>query len=290
MYFRKSDIDYTVYRFLRVFKKHNPHSKIIFEIPTYPYYKENFHGIKDFPMFLKDVVNHSKFRRCVDRIVTYSADNKIWGIKTIVTKNGFDFIKVMLPQREPNEDINVIEVSSPAEWHGYDRFIKGMGEYYKNGGNRNIVFHMVGAGAEVTNYEKLIARYDLQDHVILYGNRFGDELKSIYQKSYIGLDCLARHRSNNSTNSSLKSREYAAYGIPIISSVPIDFAPRNWKYLMSVEADESPIDMNKVISFYDGFYQEQQTGDIAKEIRNLAQGRCDMSVTMKKNVDFIEEE
>lgn len=288
IYFRKSDIDYTVYRFLKGIKKNNPSCKIIFEIPTYPYEKENFHGKKDLPMLWKDRLNHNRFRKCVDRIVTFSDDPTIWNVQTITTKNGVDFSTIPIQQREYDGDaVNLIEVSSPAYWHGYDRVLEGIGRYYQNGGKRNIIFHIVGDGAEVEEYKKIIEKYNIYKHVIFYGNRFGEELHSIYKRAFVGIDSLGRHRSGNSTNSSLKSREYAAYGLPIVSAVPIDFADENWEYAYKVPADDTPLDMEKLIMFMDFVYRGRDCNKVAESIREYALSRCDISVTMRPIVNYL---
>lgn len=291
IYFRKSDIDYTVYKFLRDIKRNNPKCKIIFEIPTYPYEKENFHGKKDFPMLLKDRINHKKFEKCVDRIVTFSDDSSIWNIPTIMTKNGVDFTKITFSSRisKPDE-INLIEVSSPAYWHGYDRLLEGLGNYYQHGGDKNIIFHIVGDGGEIQKYKELVEKYNLKEHVVFYGNRFGDELKHIYEKAYVGIDSLGRHRSNNTTNSSLKSREYAAYGLPIISTVPIDFAEVNWKYGLRVPADDSPIDIEQLIKFYENVYSSKDCAAVGVAVREYAKSRCDISITMRPIIKYLIEE
>ena len=70
----------------------------------------------------------------VDRIYTYSEDNQIWGIPTICSSNGIDFDLVSIRKVEKKrESINLIAVAGLAKWHGYDRILRGMGEYYKEG-------------------------------------------------------------------------------------------------------------------------------------------------------------
>lgn len=291
IYMRRPNIDRSVVNLFKKIKRNNPKTKIIFEIPTYPYIPEIMANglLKESVFIIKDFVNHNLFRKYVDLITTYSPDTEIWGVKALPLKNGVDFSSISMPVRHTKENtIEVIEVSCPNYWHGYDRFLAGMDEYYKNGGTRNIVFHMVGDGMAVPQYHKLVKEYHLEDHVIIYGNKSGVELKKIYERSFIGLDGLARHRSGNTTNSSLKSREYAAYGLPFVSSVDIDFADSDWPYVMSVPQDETPIDMSEVIRFYDSIYGGRDCNEVAKEIRDYAESRCDMSVVMQPIIDFIE--
>ena len=291
IYMRRPNIDRSVIELFKKIKRNNPKTKIIFEIPTYPYIPEIMANglLKESVFIIKDFVNHNLFRKYVDLITTYSPDTEIWGVKALPLKNGVDFSSISMPIRHTKENtIEVVEVSCPNYWHGYDRFLAGMGEYYKNGGTRNIIFHMVGDGMAVPQYHKLVKEYHLEEHVIIYGNKSGEELKKIYERSFIGLDGLARHRSGNTTNSSLKSREYAAYGLPFVSSVDIDFADEDWPYVMSVPQDETPIDMNEVIRFHDSIYGGRDCNEVAKEIREYAESRCDMSVVMQPVIDFIE--
>lgn len=290
IYMRRPSIDHSVVSLFKKIKKNNPRTKIIFEIPTYPYIPEIMaNGLfKELPFIIKDYVNHNLFRKYVDLITTFSPDTNIWGVKAMPLKNGVDFSSITMPLRKTIENtIEVIEVSCPNYWHGYDRFLAGMGEYYKNGGTRNIIFHMVGEGMAVPQYHKLVKEYHLEEHVIIYGNKSGSELDEIYKHSLIGLDGLARHRSGNMTNSSLKSREYTAKGIPFVSSVEIDFADNDWPYVMRVPQDETPINMIKVIEFYDKVYGNRDCNEVAKEIRSYAESRCDMQVVMQPIIDYI---
>lgn len=53
--------------------------------------------------------------------------------------------------------------------HGYDRLLVGLGEYYRNGGNRNIYYYIVGDGYEtvMNEYKCIIAEYELGDRVFM---------------------------------------------------------------------------------------------------------------------------
>lgn len=291
IYMRKPPIDCSLVGLFKKIKRHNPKCKIIFEIPTYPYIPEIMKNgiIKELPFIMKDFFNHNRLYKYVDLITTYSPDTKIWGIPALPLKNGVDFSSIVMPARHTKENtIELIEVSCPNFWHGYDRFIVGMGEYYKGGGTRNLIFHMVGDGMTVPQYRQLVKQYNLEEHVIIYGNKSGKELDQIYERAFIGLDGLARHRSGNTTNSSLKSREYAAYGIPFITSVDIDFADKDWPYIMTVPQDDSLINMKDVIKFYDSIYGNNDCNKIASDIRNYAKARCDMKITMQPVIEYIQ--
>jgi hypothetical protein len=71
----------------------------------------------------------------------------------------------------------------------------------------------------------------------------------VFNRADLGIGSLARHRSNVTYIKTLKNREYAARGIPFIySETDTDF--ENMPYILKVPADESPIDIKKIIKKY----------------------------------------
>lgn len=288
IYFRKDVVDYSVYSFLKKIKKNNPEIKILFEVATYPYDAEINHGVKTFPFYLKDIINRNRLHKCVDRIITYSQHDEIFKVKTIKTLNGFDFNSVRIAQYKiSNESINIISVSTNAYWHGYDRFLIGLGEYYRNSGDRNIVFHIVGDGAAIPQYKQIVEKYNIDAHVVFYGKKYGVELDNIYDMCSLAIECLGNHRKDLYLSSSLKSREYAARGLPIITSTSIDFLSDNFKYCFKIPEDESIVDIQSVITFYDEIFRDKSSSEIAQEIRNYAKQRIDMDIVMKPIINFI---
>jgi glycosyltransferase involved in cell wall biosynthesis len=187
-----------------------------------------------------------------------------------------------------NHDINVIAVAVFSFWHGYDRFLRGMGQYYAAGGKRNILLHMVGDGVSMNEYKEIVEKYEIEDKVIFYGQKSGKELDKIYNISNIALECLGSHRKGISISSSLKSREYGAKGLPIITSNKIDYIPDDYKYQLRVPDDESTINMEQVIYFFDRIYQtEGDFEEVNKKIREFAEKNCDISITMRPVVEYI---
>lgn len=293
IYFRKDTVDRTVYKFFRDVKKNNPKCRILLEIPTYPYDKEILRSVKDIPIYLKDVFNRLRFRRYVDRIVTFSSDERIWGIPTIQTINGYNFDEEPLRNVRVMDDwIHVIGVAVFAPWHGYDRFLVGLGQYYRNGGNRKIMVHFVGGGVSVPEYKALVEEYGLQEHVVFHGWKSGEELRKAYDMADISLDMLGRHRTDCYTCSSLKSRETGAKGLPMITACQIDYMPQEYPYRLQVSFDDEPVNIEEVIAFFDSIYVEsgKTAQEIANEIRQFAKQRCSMAIAMKPVVDYLNEE
>lgn len=286
LYIRQVRHDRAFINYLKDIRNQNHDMKIIYEIPTYPYDDESKTTIKNVHLFLKDRYNRKKLKKYVDRIVTFYDNDEIFGISTLKIQNGFDFSSFSC-NTEPlcESAINIIEVSTTAFWHGYDRFIEGLGEYYKNGGKENVVFHMVGYVSQ--EMKNLAEKYHLDNHIVFHGLKSGEALEKIYNSCSLGVDVLGGHRKNYPLSSSLKSREYAARGIPVVTASPVDYMPENYKYQLLEPYDDSPIDINGVLSFYHSVYDEKDIGKIRNEIRIFAQEKCDIQKTLMPVIDYI---
>ena len=103
-----------------------------------------------------------------------------------------------------DDAIHLIGVAEVHLWHGYDRLIAGLGEYYKSAASpRNLIFHIVGGvdpfdlygGGDYPGIQTLIDQYGLQKHVVFHGQLFGEELDKVFNQSCFAIGSLARHRS-----------------------------------------------------------------------------------------------
>ena len=242
--------------FFKQLKKAGIHA--VTEIPTYPYDAE-FVG---FPfqtrMNLKvDQLFRHKLYAQMDAIVTFSDAKEIFGQRTINISNGVDFDSI--PLHKPvitNNELHLIGVAEVHYWHGYDRLIAGIGEYYKNGGKRDVFFHIVGGVAScemhdsmhAPGYIELMEKYHVKDRVIFHGQLFGDELDAVFNQCQFAIGSLARHRSGITVIKTLKNREYATRGIPFIySEQDSDFDDQ--PYVLKAPADESPVEIQQIIDF-----------------------------------------
>ncbi len=283
IYFRKPVIDGTVVRLLKKIKQKKPGIRILFAIPTYPYDKE-WNGWKKFPFIMKDKYYRRKLKKCVDRVVVIGEGHeKIFGIPAINIKNGIDFNTIPCNPINTTNDINMISVSSYNERHGWDRIIEGMIDYYKNNGKREMTLHLVGPGVPASLINK-VNNSIIKDRVIFYGSKGGKDLDEIYSKCNLALDTIALHRIHLENCSSLKSREYSARGIPFISCSIVDYLPKDSKFYLKVNSNESNLDMKVVIDYFDEVYSNE---NIRNEIREYAFTTCDMSITMRPVVDYL---
>ena len=284
VYIRYLLSDFKFLKFLKRLKKERK-IKTVVEIPTWPYDKE-----KMFPLLrLRDIIYRKYICQYID-CVTYIGDGELdWGVPSIRIINGIDFSKIQINEYIGLKDeINMIAVANLAEWHGYDRMLNGLGKYYENGGKRKIHFYVVGDGLVIKDYEKIIQKYNLQNRVTLCGSLFGDELDQVYRKCNIAVGTLAAHRIGLFQLSTLKSREYAAKGLPMITSPKIDvFDENKYPYILKFKEDESEINIDQVIEFFDNIYQDSQYDNVAKEIREYAMKVCDFNQIMKPVAEYF---
>lgn len=238
--------------------------KIVMEIPTYPYDKE-YKGLSlDYQRILFfDKCFRKRMAKYVDNIVTFSDYKKIWGRPTIQISNGIDFSQIKLKQHINNNTniINLIGVATIHPWHGYDRLINGLINYYKQKESSILVyFHIVGEGVPeiINNYKELTTQNKLENYIIFHGPKFGLDLDNLFDLADLGIGSLARHRSDITKIKTLKNREYAARGVPFIySEIDEDF--ENKPYIYKVPADESAVNINEIIHFYKNNHLDPKT-------------------------------
>lgn len=279
-------------------------SKILLEIPTYPFKGEilgnikksvkigkTFSAIKSLILFMEASFSVKETVKYIDYIVTYSKDKEIWGVPTIVVSNGVDFnINQMRDKKNLGKAINIISVANNEEWHGYDRFLKGLGNYYFKRDAREIIYHCVGAGSAIDGYKKVAKEYGIEEKVVFYGNLELEELNEVFNKADIALDAMGRHRVGVEFNSTIKGKEYMAKGLPIISGVEteLDDVAEMSPYYMRVSANEEPIDIDNVVRFYESIYV---AGDsvisVSTKIRNIAKEKFSFDKVMEPIIKKI---
>lgn len=266
-------------------------SKIVVELPTYPYDNELKGDIKLQLGGYLDKMTRGRMEKYVSRIVTYSNHDSIFSVPTIKTINGVDFSSIPQTKKKWKKgEIHLIAVAMLSPWHGYDRVIKGLHGYYQEKRETMVKFHIVGNGKELGSYKDMVEKWNLQSYVEFYGNQAGEELNKIYQKADMAVSSLGLHRIGLESASTLKDREYGARGLLMISSHQIDFFDENSPYVYYIPADESPVDIQKVVEFYEHLANEEKLDQIGREIREITRKSADMSATFQPIKDFFREE
>lgn len=155
-----------------------------------------------------------------------------------VVSNGYDYTDLPNIEKKENPNPEIIFVgSSGMPWHGLDK-IKRMAEYLPN-----YIFHIVGS----PNF------YYSGNNIIQHGYLQKDELFKLYKKVNIGIGSLAMHRNNMNEGSTLKVREYCAFGLPIILGYK-DIDLEGQSFVLNIGNHENNVDDN--IELIDQFIQK----------------------------------
>lgn len=238
--------------------------KVVMEIPTYPYDQEYFNKSMR-RQLIQDKQFRNLFAKQLDAIVTFSEEDIIFGQQTIRISNGIDFDSVRMKKEShhPANELHLIGVAEIHHWHGFDRIIKGLAEYYSTPKEIKVYFHIVGyffSPVEEAEITEIIKTHHLEPYVILYGKKHGEELDEIFDLCDFGIGSLGRHRVGIEHIKTLKNREYAARGIPFVySETDTDFDHK--PYVLKVPADETAVKIDNIIEFY------QQLAITPQEIR-----------------------
>ena len=219
------------------------------------------------------------FRRALaakmEAIVTFSNKESIFGKRTICISNGIDLDSIPLHNPKKQQDIHLIAVAEIHYWHGFDRLVAGLGEYYKSNPNgRKVYFHVVGweddRGTTSNGYltvEQMARKYDIEKYIINHGKLFGEKLNEVFNQCVFAIGSLGRHRSGITEIKTLKNREYAARGISFIySENDSDFDDK--PYIIKAPADESPINVGEIINYIDN--HDFNPSEIRKTVEHLS--------------------
>ncbi|MCL1797536.1 MAG: glycosyltransferase [Eggerthellaceae bacterium] len=277
-------------QFLRNTKKENPHVQIIYEIPTYPYDGEMRTPIF-YPAFIKDRMNRKHLRKYLNRIAVLVDEEEVFGIETIKITNGIDLSHIVPKAPVPNlDEVHIISVARFERWHGIDRLVSGMLDYYQKGSSqRRIVLHVVGTGGVLKPLVKWIKNAGLESSVLFHGYCNSAELDSLYDQCSLAVESLGFHRRAGLTvSASLKSREYLAKGIPFISANEIDLFPdKPVDFFLQIPSDETSVDIDKLLEFHDSLYASESQESLIKRMRAFAEAHIGMNQAMQKVTNYI---
>ncbi len=227
-------------------------AKVVMEIPTYPYDQEYIRLI-DKIMQVPDRFFRKAMASVLDGIVTFTEEEEIFGAKTIKISNGIDLDELPLRVKKNHEEseIHLLGVAEIHFWHGFDRVIKGLGIYYRGNPACKVIFNIVGnlsGSREQNEIFSAIEAAGVQEYVFLHGALWGKKLDLMFDQADFAIGSLARHRSGITFIRTLKTREYAARGIPFMySEIDSDFEDK--PYVLKAKPDESPIDIEQIVSY-----------------------------------------
>ncbi|HDR2792213.1 glycosyltransferase [Enterobacter cloacae] len=228
----------------------NPLCTIYMEIPTYPYNKEQV-GVKGFISNVVYKISLLLYKKNIKEILFIGdGPDRIYGISARKISNGVDLSSVSLSQPyKKNNDIFVFAgIANLMFWHGYDRLVRSIGHYE---GEHRVKCYIIGdSEPEFSRLKAIANEEDPEGRVIFLGRLADKDIKTVLEEVNICVDALGRHRSGNNNNSSIKSKEYTAMGMPFIKSHYDDAFNNDDFYVFQVDADESNIPIDEIINWY----------------------------------------
>ena len=230
---------------------------IIYEIPTYPYFAEQFRTArKKYRALIKiflDILFAVPIYKCVNRIAIIKSNTKVKKYsKMIEINNGVDISQLSIKKydiKESDRIFRMVAVGTIYPYHGYDRMLEGLANCKEKVEDTIIEFHIVGESYTIENLKKKAENLGLK-HVVFHGMKTTEELNELYQNFDIGVGCLALFRRNANIDTTLKIIEYYCRGIPVITSGISPMDEFNPEYTIHIPNDNSLID---IIYIYNEF-------------------------------------
>jgi len=263
--------------------------KIFIEIPSYPYDLEykNKQWYKKFGLYL-DKIYRKKLKDYVDIIFTPSPQEEtIYGVKTVSFNNGVNTEDIEERRYSGKKDgiLRFIGVANLNAWHGYDRVIRGIAEYYKEKDEIDFIFNIVGEGIELSNLKDLVEELDLQDRVIFHGFKSGADLNEVYNNSDVAISSIGLYRVGEAPKLVLKAREACLKGIPFVAVKGDPVFDNNFDYVYFVKDEGSPLQVEEVYNWFVNLDPEKYL----KEMNKFARENLDWRKTFKEPVSVMKE-
>lgn len=258
--------------------------KTILEIPTYPYDGEIEGGIFK-RVRIEDTYYREYLSQYAEWVATNSEAETIFGMSCIKLLNGVDMeAHPLYLKSKAKKEIVLIGVSIMAVWHGYERVLAGLFNYYKDKGEYDFLFKMVGEGSEKYRYQSLVSEYGLQSRVEFCGMLEGEDLNRQYALADIAVSSLGLYKTGIQDVTPIKGAEYCARGIPFICGYHDMRFPDKADYIMTVPNNPDPIDMNEVIAFYENITAQE---GYQKKMRDYALVHFTWESIMKPIVELL---
>lgn len=281
-YIRYNFSDKWFLQFLRIQKEKGV--RTVLELPTYPYDGEIAKaGLERFRT--EDKYYREQLCQNVEWIATNSEAENIFGMSCIKLLNGVNIEEHPLHlKHKENKEIVFIGVSSMAVWHGYERILTGIFNYYSSGGEYDLLFKIVGEGNEKQRYQSLVSKYDLQSRVEFCGMLEGEALDEQYAMADIAVSSLGLYKTGIQDVTPIKGAEYCARGIPFICGYHDMRFPDEADYIMTVPNNSEPVDMCEVIAFYKRITAQE---GYQKKMRDYALEHFTWESIMKPIVELL---
>lgn len=265
VYIRSMKVDLNFVKLAKIMKLNK--YKIIIEYPTYPYKGELGKSVKRWLGYYLDKYYSSKLHRYIYGTVNFHGYKTIHNIESVSIENGIDVNSIIkkISNNKNEKIIDIIAVAKMSKWHGYERIIVGLGEYYRSISQKQyqVNLHLVGQGPEIDMYKSLVKKYRLNNNVLFYGNKGGEELDKIFNLCDIAVGSLGLYKIGVDKECTLKGKEYCARGIPYIISQ--SKCEDDFKYRYTISNDDSIVNIDEIIDYYNLIKNDKNKEDVMRK-------------------------
>jgi hypothetical protein len=122
--------------------------------------------------------------------------------------------------------------------------------------------------------------------IINHGTLRGDALEAVFRDSMLAVSSLTMFRIGLREGCVLKTREYAARGLPFVYGYDDVDLTRDLPFCMYVGSTESPIAIEELIRFASGL---REMAGVSEDMRAWAESHVDWRVKMRTYYDFARE-
>ena len=238
-------------KFLAWLKKNN--IKIYYEIPTYPYFAEQYRTAKKkyraLAKIILDIIFWPFIYMYINRLVVIKSNTKVKIFKKMIEiNNGVNISDLEIKQnfeRNKDQPFRMVAVGTIYPYHGYDRILKGLYECSEKVNDRIVEFHVIGESPTIDELKKNAHDLGLKN-VIFHVIKTTNELNDMYNMFDVGLGCMALKRRNADIDTTLKIIEYYCRGIPVVTSGISPMDNFNKKYTIHVANTEDNISIENI--------------------------------------------
>lgn len=286
IYLRHPFFDPYLVWMLKRAKRVQPNLQTILEINTYPYDTEPKRLLHRFSLWM-DQYFRRKAKRYIDAIAQYGIEPEIWGIPTIPLQNGIAIEKIKQSQSiYAPKQLRLIAIGNWSYWHGLDRLLEGLSEYQRKGAPYGtVLLSIVGDGSEKSVYQEMVRKARLEKVVSFFPTTSGAALDELFEAADVGIGTLGIHRKGVALDSSLKHREYAARGIPLLLSGKDLGFPSDLSFVHYVAGNDEAIDFEAMVPFFQNLLLQK---DLHLSIRKYAQENLSWEKQLRKVVLWLE--
>ena len=270
-------------RMLQHFKDSNPKVKVVIDLPTYPYYQE-WEGAIGKQLLKIDAKNRVDLQPYTDLILHYGAEKELFGIPCLQSTNGIlpTGKRYSRAARDPKV-IHLLAVGKWRYWHGLERVIIGLSNFYRKEHDMEITLHVVGDGEELAKYKAIVLGEGISERVVFHGGLSGNELDLLIEKADLGIGTLALYKKNVFIDSSLKHRSYCQHGLPfILYNEDLDF-PAELDFVYYIPHDGC-VQMEELIDFYN---RTKKVDEISEKMLAYAEANLNWSCKISSMLEGL---